>query len=68
MIASLCDLKFERWMRARESGELKWRTKNGDEISIKNLSDRHLADAINILEAMGERDEISDEHHACVND
>ena len=50
MIADLDDLKLERWLRARESGELKWKTRNGDEISVKRMSDSHLENAINMLE------------------
>jgi len=64
MIAGLCDLKLERWLRARESGELKWKTKNGDEISIKRMSDAHLANAIKCLSGQNEflRDAINYEH------
>jgi hypothetical protein len=54
MIDGLCDLKLERWLRARESGELKWKTKNGDEISIKRMSDAHLANAIKCLSEQNE--------------
>ena len=50
MYADLEDLLLEKWLRARENGELKWKTKNGDEISIKNMSDYHLNNAINMLE------------------
>ena len=50
MYADLEDLLLEKWLRARENGELKWKTKNGDEISIKNMSDYHLENAINMLE------------------
>ena len=50
MYADLEDLLLEKWLRVRENGELKWKTKNGDEISIKNMSDYHLNNAINMLE------------------
>lgn len=64
MIAGLSDLKLERWLRARESGALKWKTKNGDEISIKRMSDSHLENAIKCLREQNEflRDAINYEH------
>lgn len=64
MIAGLSDLKLERWLRARESGALKWKTKNGDEISIKRMSDSHLENAIKCLSGQNEflRDAINYEH------
>ena len=71
MFADLNDLKFERWLRMRENGELKWKTKNGDEISIKNMSDYHLENAINMLERQCENpdtDELRCEYEAYVND
>ena len=57
MIAGLSDLKLERWLRARESGALKWKTKNGDEISIKRMSDSHLENAIKMIEKMADNEE-----------
>jgi len=71
MIADLDDLKLERWLRARESGELKWKTRNGDEISVKRMSDSHLENAINMLERKcedGDMDELRCEYEAYIND
>ena len=48
--ATLEDLYKERWLRLRESGALIWETKNGDRIAVKNLSDKHLENAIACLE------------------
>ena len=48
--ATLKDLYKERWLRLRESGSLVWETKNGDKIAVKNLSDKHLENAITCLE------------------
>ena len=46
---TLNDLLMEQWLRKRDSGELKWVTKNGDKIALKSMSDAHLANAIKCL-------------------
>lgn len=51
MIATEEDLKLEYWLRKRNSGRLIWRTKNGDEIPIKDLSDEHLRNILNMFDA-----------------
>ena len=54
MNATLEDLLIEQWLRRRNTGELKWETKNGDKLSIKNMSDAHLANAIKCLSGQNE--------------
>lgn len=54
MIATEEDLKLEYWLRKRKSGKLMWRTKNGDEIPIKDLSDEHLKNILNMFDAKHE--------------
>lgn len=44
-------LKMEQFLRLRERGELVWVTKSKKVIPIKNLSDEHLANIINIFES-----------------
>lgn len=46
MKATIEDLKRERWLRARNSGELVWTTKEGKEIPIKDMSDSHIDNVI----------------------
>lgn len=48
------DLKLEAWLRARNNGTLVWETRNHDMISIKNMSDGHLINTINMLEKQAE--------------
>ena len=58
MQADLNDLKLEMWFRLRNKGLLKWRTKNGSNIAIKDMSDRHLINTINMLLRASEEDYI----------
>ena len=51
---TLDDLLKEQWLRKRDSGELKWVTKNGDKIALKSMSDAHLANAIKCLGGQSE--------------
>jgi len=46
--ASIKDLEMELWLRRRNSGLLKWTTKNGEEIALKDMSDEHLKNALNM--------------------
>lgn len=47
--AILTDLLLERWLRARNENLIVWKTNNGDEIPIKNLSDKHLDNSIDCM-------------------
>ena len=51
---TLDDLLMEQWLRKRDSGELKWITKNGDKIALKSMSDAHIANAIKCLSGQNE--------------
>jgi hypothetical protein len=47
--ASITDLLIEKWLRKRNKDLILWKTKHGDEISIKNMSDKHLDSAIECI-------------------
>ena len=50
MDAGLKDLKLELWLRLRNYGEITWKTREGKEIPIKNMTLTHLINTINMLE------------------
>lgn len=53
-------LRFEQFLRKRENGTLKWTPKNGAPVAIKDMTDAHIQNAINMLERSGEREIISE--------
>ena len=42
------DIAMELWLRERNDGDLRWVTKNGQEIPIKHMSADHLRNILNI--------------------
>lgn len=48
MIATIEDLKLEQFLRNRNSGKLVWKTKEGKIIPLKELSDEHLTNILNV--------------------
>ena len=48
--ATINDLKLELWLRQRNSDNILWKTKSGQEVSIRNMSDTHLSNTIAMLE------------------
>ena len=49
MIATFDDLLKEYWLRKRNNGTLVWKTKAGVNIPIKDMTDDHLVNTINLL-------------------
>lgn len=50
--ASIEDLKLERWLRRRESRNIVWTTKDGCEIPIIDMTDKHIDNAIKLKQEM----------------
>lgn len=47
--AIIQDLKLELWLRQRNSGSIIWTTKDGKNISIKDMDNKHLVNALKML-------------------
>ena len=48
MIATIDDIRLEQFLRNRNSGKLIWKTKEGKIIPLKELSDEHLTNILNV--------------------
>jgi len=51
---TLNDLLLEQWLRKRQSGELVWTTRDGKEIPLKDMTDKHIENAIKCVSRNGE--------------
>lgn len=61
MKARLDDLERELWTRMRDQGRIKWTAKSGKEIPIRDMTDKHLLNAIMMLYRQeGELEHIGD--------
>ena len=47
--ATIQDLKLELWLRQRNSGSIIWTTKDGKNISIKDMDNIHLVNTLKML-------------------
>lgn len=65
---NLEDLELELWFRLRNSGSLTWTTKSGKVIPIKDMSDLHLINTINMLTSKLEREQQYEEALGSIGD
>lgn len=46
------DLEMELWLRERMRDELVWTTRSGERISLRDMSDEHIKNALRYMENM----------------
>lgn len=63
--ATIQDLKLELWLRQRNSGFIIWTTKNGKNISIKDMNNNHLVNTLNMLLLQEEKQKEYDSIMVC---
>lgn len=63
--ATIQDLKLELWLRQRNSDSIIWITKNGKNISIKDMDNNHLVNAFKMLLIQKEKQREYDDMMAC---
>lgn len=63
--ATIQDLKLELWLRQRNSGSIIWTTKDGKNISIKDMDNNHLANTLKMLLKQEEEEECFKDIMAC---
>lgn len=59
---TLNDLKLELWLRQRNSDSIVWTTKDGKNISIKDMDNKHLYHAFTMLLEQEEEETFTREH------
>ena len=64
--ATLKDLYMEKFLRDREQGKIIWKTKDGKEIPMKELTDSHLDNIIKHLIDAKEYNDIAAEYDAYI--
>lgn len=63
--ATIQDLKLELWLRQRNSGFIIWTTKNGKNISIKDMNNNHLVNTLIMLLIQEEKQKEYDSIMVC---
>lgn len=68
MDADIQDLTKELWLRQRNEGKLKWKTKDGKQIPIKDMTTQHIINAISRMTENDRLSELACEYEAYIND
>lgn len=63
--ATIKDLELELWLRQRNSSSIIWTTKDGKNISIKDMDNNHLVNALKMLLIQKEKQKEYDSIMAC---
>jgi hypothetical protein len=67
-IADIEDIQMELWLRKRNNGDIQWTTKDGARIPIKDMSDNHLKNVLNMLEKASHIQELYCEYRSYLDD